>query len=83
VKREVRDNRRINGNPLQSIAVLINQYHSIDLMPASKEDKEFTKQRIVREINEKMINVSKDIHPQLKASIKSKRVWEEFRNTIL
>lgn len=83
IQREGVEEYTLRRNPLQRIAVLMNQYHSVDLMYGSKEDKEYTKQRIKNDIYKLMKYVSRDIHSSIKASFKSKDVWEMTRQSII
>lgn len=70
-------------NPLQRIAVLLNKYHSVDLLYGTKEDKEYTKSIIKKDIYKQLKYVSEDIHATIKASIRSKDIWDDTKNRIL
>ena len=66
-------------NPLQKVIRLINQFWSIDQMYASSEEKLWAKERLEQQIQGITRHLSKDIHGSIKASLKSKAVWESTR----
>lgn len=66
-------------NPLLKIVRLMNQYHSIDLMYATPEEKEWAKSRLEDQIMGILRHTSPSIHGRIKASFKSKAVWDETR----
>ena len=70
-------------NPLQRIAVMINAFHAIDLMYGTKEEKEKNKELLKYEILSNLKYVGKDIISELKASLKNKSIWEDFRKRML
>ena len=68
-------------NPLIKVARLINQYWSIDLMEATKAEKDWAKKRLHNTI----MHISKDLgngaNTTIKMSLKSKEFWETSRNS--
>jgi len=66
-------------NPLMKIITMMNQYHSIDKMYASKEEKDWAKDRLKSEITHILKFHSSDIHGRIKASFHSIEIWEETR----
>jgi len=83
ITRENKEAFKIKRNPFQRIAVLINQYHSVDLMYATKEDKEFTKSRIKKDVYRQLKYVSNDIHSTIKMSLRSKDIWDDTKDSLL
>ena len=71
------------NNPMIFIATLINQYHAIDHMCGTKEEKEWAKARLEKKILNKSKNLSNTLITQLKSSMKSKYVWEVVKNQYL
>jgi len=71
--------RQERSNPLQKVIRLINQYWSIDQMYGTPEEKTWAKQRLEDQINGIIRHLGKDVHGTLKASLKSKAVWETTR----
>lgn len=70
-------------NPMIGIALLMNQYHAIDLMEGTKEEKEWAKQRLAKQILGKSKGLSNILIEELKNSMKSKLLWEMLRNQYL
>ena len=66
-------------NPLQKLIRLMNQYHSIDLMYGTPEEKSWAKSRLEKQIIGIMRYTSTSIHGSVKASFKSKAVWDDTR----
>lgn len=66
-------------NPLMKIITLMNQYHSIDLMFATPEEKQYAKDRLETQVLGILKHTSTSIHGSIKASFKSKAVWEDTR----
>lgn len=66
-------------DPLKKIIRLMNQYWSIDSMYATPEEKAWAKSRIEQQIMGILKYTSTSIHGTIKASFKSKVVWDETR----
>ena len=79
VAREKQVYREEKRNPLQKIVRLINEYYAIDLMHGTPEEKKWAKDRLHSQIMGVMNHVSPDTHVSLKASLKSKDIWEQTR----
>lgn len=77
--KEKQIHREEKRNPLQKIIRLINEYYAIDLMYGTPEEKKWAKDRLYRQIMGVMQYVSEDAHVSLKASLKSKDIWESTR----
>ena len=69
-------------NPLMKIVSLMNQYHSIDDMFATPEEKTWAKNRLETQVRGLLRHVGTSVQGSIKASFKSKVVWEETRNII-
>ena len=74
--------RKERDNPLEKILQLMNQYHSIDLMEATVEEKDWAKERLYKRIMGIARHCSKDMQGTIKASLKNKLLWEATRNTL-
>lgn len=81
--KEKRINYEEKKNPIVKIIRLVNQYHSIDLIEyATKEEKEWAKQRLYKQIMGVLNHCSSDIRGQIKASIRNKDIWEMTRDSL-
>jgi len=58
----------------------MNQYHSIDSMYATDEEKVWAKNRLETQILGILRHTSTAIHGSIKASFKNKALWEETRD---
>lgn len=67
-------------NPLLKIVTLMNNYHAIDSMYATPEEKQWAKDRLETQILGILKHTSKSIHGSVKASFKNKALWEETRD---
>jgi len=77
--KEKQIHREEKRNPLQKIIRLINEYYAIDLMYGTPEEKKWAKDRLHRQVMGVMNYVSEDTHASIKASLKSKDIWELTR----
>lgn len=66
-------------NPIIRIVYLVNQYHSIDLMEATKEEKEWAKERLSEEIRLASHTVSPSTRGLIRSCMKNKDLWETTR----
>ena len=66
-------------NPLFKITVLMNYFWAIDAMYATHEEKQHAKDQLESQVLGILRHLSKDIHGSIKASLKSKAVWESTR----
>jgi len=66
-------------DPLKKIIRLMNQFWSIDEMYATSEEKQWAKNRLEQQILGILRYTSTSIHGTIKASFKSKSVWDDTR----
>jgi hypothetical protein len=76
-------NRKSGFNPMIRIALLMNQYHSIDFMEGTKEEKRWAKSRLEKTIMDFSKGLSTILISQLKISMKSKAAWEGIKEQYL
>lgn len=67
------------NDPLKKIIRLMNHFWAIDKMYATKEEKTWAKNRLETQILGILRHTSTAIHGSIKASFKSKAVWDDTR----
>lgn len=75
--------RKRGYNPMIRIAILMNQYHAIDLMHGTEEEKAWAKKRLEKRILSNTKMLSSILITQLKSSMKSKSMWEGIKSQYL
>lgn len=70
-------------NPLLRISKLINQFHSIDLMYATTEEKEWAKKRLRFTITKISEGMNDSMQSIIRISINNKQYWESVRENLI
>lgn len=80
--REKRANTILRESPFARVILLLNEYHSIDLLPATDGEKRWAKTRLLNTI----VNESHELTPNnqqlIRSAIKSRKSWEEIRSKL-
>ena len=74
--------KRLHKDPLQKIVTLMNQYWSIDLMEATRKEKDWAKERLAKQIKGLSNHISPQIKGDIHASLHNKDLWNMTRNII-
>lgn len=70
-------------NPMMRVAILMNQYHSIDMMEGTKDEKQWAKKRLLKRVLKACSGLSPRLVSEIKSSTKSKYQWEYLKNQYL
>jgi hypothetical protein len=70
-------------NPLLRISKLINQFHSIDLMYATYEEKEWAKKRLRFNILKISEGLNESMRSIIRISLNNKQYWENIRENLI
>lgn len=77
--RYMKEQTKERKNPIVRLVRLINQYHSIDSMDGTQDEKQWAKERLKKEIKKESKYVGKNFSNRISAFLNNREIWEEER----
>ena len=82
VLRAQEQSRKVQQSRFLKVTNLLNNYHSIEQMDGTKEEKAWAKKRLYAEIHNATLNLNKDTQRLVRKALKSRRDWEDIKEQL-